>query len=104
MAIVGVLLTFGCGQSGANASWPPTPTTPTAAVRTPSRSSTCTNAQVIQVIRTWPAARLAAEVVAVPVFDFDLQAVESEVGDGAGGVVFLYAAPVGLSSRRLLAR
>lgn len=37
--------------------------------------------------------RLAAEVVAVPVLDFDLAAVSSEVRDGVGGVLFLGNGP-----------
>jgi beta-N-acetylhexosaminidase len=38
-------------------------------------------------------ARLAAEVIAVPVLDFDLAAVAPEVRGGAGGVLFLGGAP-----------
>jgi len=99
LAIVSVLLTSGCGKSRTNTSLPPTPTqlkpsssapTFTPTVPRATGSSTCTNARVI---KTWPAARLAAEVVAVPVLNFDLSAVESEVSDGVGGVLFLGNGP-----------
>ena len=58
----------------------------------------CSNAQVI---RSWPVARLAAEVVAVPALNFDLAAVASEVRGGVGGVLFLGSgpAPVDLGTR-----
>jgi beta-N-acetylhexosaminidase len=84
-AVTGVLLAAACGHDQANA-------------------PTCTNAQII---RTWPVARLAAEVVSVPVLDFDLAAVASEVRDGVGGVLFLGSrpAPADLGARvRMLLR
>lgn len=56
----------------------------------PSATATCSNGQVV---RSWPVGRQAAEVVAVPVLDFDLAAVAAEVGDGVGGVLFLGSGP-----------
>jgi beta-N-acetylhexosaminidase len=64
----------------------PSPSRKTAA----STPATCNNSRVID---SWPVTRLAAEVVSVPVFDFDVAAVSSEVRDGVGGMLFLGRSP-----------
>lgn len=81
------------GSSGVSAPSPDrsSPETPgTAATGPPSPTASvspnCTNASVVA---GWSVRRLAAEVVAVPVLDFNLAAVSAEVRDGAGGVLFL---------------
>jgi len=104
VTVVGVLLSAGCGHVRTNTGGPPgpSPTPPTLSSTTSSPSTStsptpeptgpapCTNAQVI---RTWSVARLAAKVIAVPVLNADLAAVDSEVRNGAGGVLFLGASP-----------
>lgn len=64
----------------------------------PSRSSTRTN---LRVIKTWSVTGLASEVIAVPVLNFNLGAVASEVRRDVGGVLLLgsSAAPADLAAR-----
>jgi beta-N-acetylhexosaminidase len=70
---------------------PARPSVPPPALSTPTpRSPACNSAAVI---RSWSTARLAAQVVAVPVLDFDLSAVTSEVRAGVGGVLLLGSSP-----------
>lgn len=98
-ALVGIVL-VGCSQTGPSSGPTSTATVPsalspstpadTSGGPTPRRSRTCTDAQVVS---SWPLERLAAEVVTVPVLDFDLAAVTSEVRDGVGGVLFLGSSP-----------
>lgn len=91
-----VLFLAGCsrpGSSGVSAPSPDrsSPESPgTSAMGTPtpttSASPNCTNATVVA---GWSVRRRAAQVVTVPVLDFNLTAVSAEVRDGAGGVLFL---------------
>ncbi|HET6818241.1 MAG TPA: glycoside hydrolase family 3 N-terminal domain-containing protein [Mycobacteriales bacterium] len=56
----------------------------------------------MSVVGNWPLARRAAQVLAVPVRDFDVAGATTEVGDGAGALLFLgNATPPADLARRL---
>lgn len=76
-----------------------TPTVPSiTAASPPSTTTACTPARVVG---DWPVSRLAARVVTVPVLDFAVENVASEVRSGVGGVLFLGTgeAPADLGTR-----
>ena len=102
-----VIALAGCGAGSApnspsrtTATPSPSPTVPTDTAPAPSspRTTACTTARVVG---GWPVSRLAAQVVTVPVLDFALANVTSEVRAGVGGVLFLGAgtAPADLGAR-----
>src|SRR5450631_194562 len=102
-----VIALAGCGAGSApnspsrtTATASPSPTVPTDTAPAPSSPKTraCTTARVVG---GWPVSRLAAQVVTVPVLDFALANVTSEVRAGVGGVLFLGAgtAPADLGAR-----
>jgi beta-N-acetylhexosaminidase len=68
----------------------PHTSTPSAPTVTPSARPSCTTASAV---RHWSLSRRAAQVLAVPVRDFDTAGVTAEVAAGAGGVLFLGSAP-----------
>ena len=105
IALVAVLVAA-CGP-GARSSGAPAPSA-TAPVSPPTTAATalpsavppspattspspprCTNATAVT---RWSLARRAAQVVAVPVKDFDVRAAAPEIAAGAGGVLFLGSA------------
>jgi hypothetical protein len=101
-----VIALAGCGAGSApnspsltTATASPSPTVPTdTAPSSPRTTTACTTARVVG---GWPVGRLAAQVVTVPVLDFALANVDSEVRAGVGGVLFLGAgtAPADLGAR-----
>jgi beta-N-acetylhexosaminidase len=103
VAAGGMLAATGCHGVQTNsrpASSPTaTPSKPTATSTGPATASPSTipagagPCSAPRVIRGWSVARLAAAVVAVPVLDFNLNAVTGEVGAGVGGVLLLGSAP-----------
>lgn len=87
-----VIALAGCGAAK-------TPTVPSiTAHASPSTTIACTTARVVG---GWPVSRLASRVVTVPVLDFAMANVASEVRAGVGGVLFLGsgAAPADLGTR-----
>jgi beta-N-acetylhexosaminidase len=105
-----VIALAGCGAGSApnspsrtTATASPSPTVPTDTAPAPSspRTTTTTACTTAQVVGGWPVSRLAAQVVTVPVLDFALANVTSEVRAGVGGVLFLGAgtAPADLGAR-----
>lgn len=103
-----VIALAGCGAGSApnspsrtTATASPSPTVPTDTAPAPSSPRTTTACTTARVVGGWPVSRLAAQVVTVPVLDFALANVTSEVRAGVGGVLFLGAgtAPADLGAR-----
>jgi len=105
------LLSVGCGPAGQPASGPaslsasapePTSTLATRSAAPPSEAAavppSCTAASAVA---RWPLSRRAAQVLAVPVLNFDVTGATAEVTAGAGGVLFLgnAAPPSDLATR-----
>jgi beta-N-acetylhexosaminidase len=111
------LLSAGCGPvaqhatgtAALNASAPaPSAASPAPSIPPPTQSApappatsgtaTCTPASAVA---RWPLSRRAAQVLAVPVLNFDVAGATAEVGAGAGGVLFLgnAAPPADLAAR-----
>lgn len=98
IVVVALLMGVGCSPAQTDTSATPRPTTgtppasaaPASASTSPTRPA-CSNAAVIH---GWSVARLAAQVVAVPVLDFNLVAATSEVREGVGGVLLLGSSAV----------
>ena len=107
-----VIALAGCGAGSATnspsrttATASPSPTVPTdtdtAPAPAPSSPRTTTACTTARVVAGWPVSRLAAKVVTVPVLNFALANVTSEVRAGVGGVLFIGsgAAPADLGAR-----
>ena len=103
-----VIALAGCGAGSApnspsrtTATASPSPTVPTDTAPASSSPRTTTACTTARVVGGWPVSRLAAQVVTVPVLDFALANVTSEVRAGVGGVLFLGAgtAPADLGAR-----
>lgn len=103
-----VIALAGCGAGSApnspsrtTATASPSPTVTTDTAPAPSSARTTTACTTARVVGGWPVSRLAAQVVTVPVLDFALANVTSEVRAGVGGVLFLGAgtAPADLGAR-----
>jgi beta-N-acetylhexosaminidase len=90
----------GSPSAASSATSSPTSSSPTATSPTtsPSKVAACSNASAV---RAWPLTRRAAQLVVVPVLDFDIAGVTAEVRAGAGGLLFLgpAAAPTDLGTR-----
>jgi beta-N-acetylhexosaminidase len=105
-ATVAVAVVAACGPVPQHAAAPaavivtplpssPAPTVPTTPPRPPPASPTTTRAACTpaSAVARWSLARRAAQVLAVPVRDFDVAGAIPEVGAGAGGVLFLGSQP-----------
>lgn len=78
----------------------PRPTAPvssaapsTAAAPPTSATAPSTACSTDRVLATWPAPRLAAQLLVAPVLDYDAATLRDAIGSGVGGILFLGPAP-----------
>lgn len=99
-ALVTATLCAACGPGSTSSAVAP------GAGGAPAVSPTATACTTARAVARWPLARRAATVVGVPVLDFNVAGVRTEIANGAGGLLFLGNAtpPANLASRLSFAR